>query len=99
MAPQNGVLDNFNRSDGALGANWTAFAGFEKGDVNTNQVRAGGTSDMRSYWNPITATAADCEAFMTFATLGGGTPQMGVFLRAVDSGGVDAYIAYWDSGS
>lgn len=65
--PTTSVLDNFNRGNGGLGANWSdIFAGLT---INTNVV-AGTNADNGAFYNPITP-GPDSEVFLTISTLPG----------------------------
>lgn len=61
--PTLGILDNFNRANGALGANWRGCTatGFYQINGNNVQVRNSGFV----YWNP-TVFGANQEAYLTF---------------------------------
>jgi hypothetical protein len=61
-----GVLDNFNRGDGAPGANWSALWGDPQFEIVSNQAYASG-SWKSGYWNPGTF-GPDSEVFLTNVT-------------------------------
>lgn len=67
-APSLAVLDNFNRANGGLGANWTTgfYAGSVAPTITSNQV-AGNASYAEAWWNPASYT--ESEAYITVATL------------------------------
>jgi uncharacterized repeat protein (TIGR01451 family) len=62
--PALGILDNFNRANGALGANWAGCTGtgVYRVDGNSAQVRSNGFV----YWN-ASSFGANQEAYMTFS--------------------------------
>lgn len=91
------LLDNFNRSDGELGSGWTAVNGYEKGDVNSNQHRAGGTSNSWAYWNASTF-GPNCEASITITGVPSSNSGMLALRLTNTSGGVNGYLAGYHGG-
>ena len=75
--PQTAVLDNFNRSNGAPGANWidqpTKFA------IATNAL-APRTGDNYIEWNP-TVFGANQEVFVKFSTVSTSAPEQNLMLK------------------
>lgn len=68
--PTTGILDNFNRTDGDAGANWTtAFSNNGKPVIESNQLKnpTGNANNSGAYWNPSTFT--DCEIYVTLPVL------------------------------
>lgn len=64
--PTTPVLDDFNRANGALGANWGApsASGDATPTIFSNAMVAGSGVYGSAYWNP--ATYLDCEVYATF---------------------------------
>jgi hypothetical protein len=61
-----GILDDFNRSDGSPGANWSAMWGDPQFTISSNQAYA--AAAWRSgYWN-VEEFGPDCEAYITNVT-------------------------------
>jgi len=64
--PTNGVLDNFNRADGSVGANWSvAMADYPVPGILSNELNWPQYPSM--YWNP-TLFNADQESFVKCVT-------------------------------
>lgn len=67
--PTTPILDDFNRSDGAIGSNWTSPA-LQSADVAptilTNVAIGGASAYGSAYWNPETF-GPDSEVYMTIA--------------------------------
>lgn len=82
------LLDNFNRADGGLGANWTtpSFSWSPTAlAILSNQVKTG-TGASWQYWNP-TEFGRDCEVTVTVATRPGtDTKRFYIYLRTDVSG-------------
>lgn len=89
------ATDDFNRSNGAVGSNWTVLSG--SFNVSSNQVVAGtvggGTANM-AIWNAVSFTA-DQIGVLTITHNGGlgvygGTPQsaLGICLRCSSGNGM-----------
>jgi hypothetical protein len=75
--PQTAVLDNFNRANGAIGANWMdETSGFS---INSNQlVPAAGTSYIE--WSPATF-GTNQEVFTRIAAVGGASQEINLMLK------------------
>jgi hypothetical protein len=76
--PQNGVLDNFNRANGAVGSNWEGLTGtsFYKIASSRLDVQAGGPL----VWKP-TSFGTSQEAYVTLSTIDSRSPSQGVLLK------------------
>ena len=71
--PTTSVLDNFDRSNGPVGSNWTALFTGSGLEIFTNQIgNNGDTGAGEMYWNPITP-GPDTEAYCTWATVASGS--------------------------
>jgi glucose/arabinose dehydrogenase len=76
--PTTGVLDNFNRANGALGGNW--------GDSNVsivisaNAIKQSGTGWGDAVWTGSTF-AADQEAFVKLSTISAATNELDLMLK------------------
>jgi hypothetical protein len=53
LAPYTPVLDDFNRADGGLGANWDTWWAFSAGSIVGNKFEST-TASPGGYWNPTT---------------------------------------------
>lgn len=62
--PEMGILDNFNRANGALGANWSGCTGTGVYRINGNNVQV--RSNGFVYWN-ASSFGANQEAYLTFS--------------------------------
>jgi hypothetical protein len=80
--PTTGVLDNFNRADGPVGANWQGAT--NNFSIVGNQVNVGNTANMR-YMTWSTAFGGNQEAFLTFTQVSPTSPEQGLLLK--DNGG------------
>ena len=94
--PTAGVLDDANRADGAMGANWsTDYPNLASSAMRilTNQIApVSGGGDSNGWWNPGTFGPSS-EVFVTLATVGGTGDYAYVAARVVspDTTGVDGY--------
>ena len=78
--PSTGVLDNFNRANGAIGSNWS---GNKSGySISSNQLLVG-TSGSNSdiYWN-ASSFDADQEAYITFTQLNTNAVEQDLLLKS-----------------
>ena len=84
-APTTPVVDNFNRADGPVGANWTAIIATPEplfAIVSNKAVAAAGLFTRSGYWNPTTfGGTTDCWVIWD-AGHGAGTPERDVWVRA-----------------
>ncbi len=87
--PAAAVLDNFNRANGALGANWAGTTAQTRFRVNANSAQALGVGGA-VWWNAGAAFGASQEAYMTLTAIGASTSTLtrtqGLLLK---SNGVD----------
>lgn len=99
--PTTGLLDDFDRADGAVGANWTLAQGTHSLLVETNQVKkdALDTTGTAMLWNG--AAGDDQEAWATVTTVPSGLLDGFWFLvRMTGSGATrDGYQAGWSGTS
>ena len=89
------ATDNFNRADGALGANWTSpcQAGNASGTVISNQYGgSGGNDQYDGLW--VVQFAADCAVEIDVVSALTGDQEIDPILRAsnINSGSETAYI-------
>jgi len=84
--PTTPVLDDFNRSNGAIGSNWSTPA-VGSSDVaptiNTNVVIAGTSVYGSAYWN-VETFGPDCEVYMTIPAAATGWSAGFLTCRAQD---------------
>jgi hypothetical protein len=80
--PSTGVLDNFNRANGAVGSNWTGTTGtsFYKIASNRLDVQLGGPL----LWKPSSFGTSQ-EAFVKLSTIDSRSPSQGLLLKAQSS--------------
>jgi hypothetical protein len=72
IGPTTPILDNFNRANGAAGANWSLIkpTGFAAMKIANNAALDSSTTAFAwNYWNPATF-GPNCEAYVTVATYG-----------------------------
>lgn len=82
--PSTGILDDFNRANGALGTNWETTTYWGSGLlIDTNQVASNG-GERAAKWT--TAFAADQEVYVTLAVL-----QTGICGFLIRDTGTDFY--------
>lgn len=95
--PSTPLLDDFNRADGALGANYSAGAYAAASRIVSNRAVpvAGGAWSSR-YWNP--STFKDCEAWVDLAVLPAGF-KVELYLRAIAGANLNQYTCYITSGA
>ena len=92
--PANAVIDNFNRSNGALGASWAGSTSqtLFRIDGNNVQVRLLGGNIYRSGGSEN--YGADQEAYFTFSKALAGNNRQGGLLLKVDTGGLGVINRY-----
>jgi hypothetical protein len=99
--PSTGVLDDFNRADGALGANWNNIdPGYPLPVVASDQAAcANSTIDPSAYWT--TSFAADQEVFVKLGEYpaGDSTVLMVRISGSLPSTTEDGYAVYFDGTS
>lgn len=97
--PTTSVLDNFNRADGALGANWSAAGAVPAytggAAVVSNQCSNTGVADDSRIW-AASVFGPNSEAYFTFESNGG---YKGVILRLVNANTTSAsgYMVLFDN--
>jgi hypothetical protein len=113
--PTTGLLDAFNRANGALGANWTKgiYATTDSGlTITTNVVLsdgAGGRANAHGFWNPGTF-GPDSEATLDVVSasgtvvglwvrLSGTTGSMNGYAWKRDIGGATNEMSRYDAGA
>ncbi len=83
--PSAPVLDNFNRANGSIGANWSGATSLYGISSNQLLIGSGGYgSDL--YWNPA-SFGADQEAYFTFTQVNSSADAQGVGLKAQSNTG------------
>ena len=83
--PTTGVVDTFNRANGALGGSWLgATAGYAIAD---NRLDVGASEDI--YWSGASFGAVQ-EAYVTLTTIDPGAAEIGLVLKAQSSVGAGA---------
>ncbi len=80
--PSTGVLDGFNRADGALGANWSGNTSDYR--IIANRLDVGTTEDI--YWN-VTSFGPDQEAFVTLDVIDPDASEIGLVLKSQSNNG------------
>lgn len=84
--PASVVLDNFNRSNGDVGSNWSGATGSYS--INGDELNIDSDGDI--YWN-TTLFGADQEVFITLTTIDEGAQEIDLLLKAQSS-------SEWDDG-
>jgi hypothetical protein len=80
--PANGLLDTFNRADGAIGSGWSGqAAGYA---IASNQLDVGNGGDL--YW-AATRFGATQEVYVTLSTIDASASEIDLLLKAQDSSG------------
>lgn len=95
------LLDDFNRENGAIGANWTADAlgfGSDLATIESNQARspAGGAGWSEAYWNPATF-GPDFEVYVQVPVKPANNQIAGIHWvhpTGLGGTGVDGFSAY-----
>jgi len=92
--PSTPILDNFNRADGALGANWTAppQATDSTPEIFSNVVTGVGSLNNSAYWNAATFGAT--EAFLTIPTSVVGGARFSPYARIQNPNSATVFAAY-----
>lgn len=65
--PSTAVLDDANRANGGLGANWTTVIG--AGGITSNQIKPTPGNDFAAYWN-VADFGVDAEVYCDIVTVG-----------------------------
>jgi len=87
--PATPVLDNFNRANGGLGANWIDEASAYS--ISTNQVRHNGPI-ARTEWGPA-VFGADQEAYLTWTGITWSASEQGLILKSQGTSSAAGHIA------
>ena len=75
--PSTVIIDDFNRSNGGVGSNWSGdTSGYA---IVSNRLDVGLSEDI--YWN-ASLFGVDQEAFVTFTTIDQTSPELGIILKA-----------------
>jgi hypothetical protein len=80
--PSTSILDNFNRVNGSIGANWAGNT--SNYAVSSNQLDVGSSEDI--YWQS-TYYGVDQEAFVTLSTIDSNATEIGLILKAQANNG------------
>jgi hypothetical protein len=96
FSPDNPVRDNFNRADGALGANWNAISGDCTPTIASNAVAGCGTGTTSGEASFVTSYAADMEAYVTVTAVTASSNFVGVGIRTSSGNSVSCT---WKGGS
>lgn len=93
--PGNGVLDDFNRANGGLGANWIGNTDMGFYAISNNSVKVGNSGYL--YWN--NQFGPNQEVFYTFGAIGPKVTEADLLLKAsggnlVDYGGWTLEVHY-----
>jgi PKD repeat protein len=84
--PSTNVLDNFNRSNGAIGSNWSgSTSGYS---IAGNKLDVGSGDDI--FWSP-TSFGTDQEVFVTFTTIDQSGSELDLLLKSQSN-------SSWNSG-
>lgn len=107
--PTTPVLDNFNRADGSLGANWVNPTGGcyhgELAIISSQCAQAGDTGyGTMSAYN--TSFGPDCEFYVTATAVTAGVSQIQLYIRSsanldgsCSGNGYDLKVSFWNTGS
>jgi hypothetical protein len=96
--PTCGIVDDFNRANGPIGALWSAWmqTGAAMPNISSSQVTGVATSYNSIFWNSA-AFGPNCEAYITVATKpsnGTDYPEMYARLKDFTSTTTDGYAVY-----
>lgn len=93
--PTTSVLDNFNRANGGLGANWSnaLVSGDGSFAINTNVVAAAGAGFSSGWWTASFGPAS--EVIVDIPTLAGNNTDIDIYIRIVNPGAsnITSYLA------
>lgn len=78
------TLDDFNRADGGLGANWSTLAGTLS--IASNQLAGGTAGNNVAVWTPA-SPGPDCEVWCEVSVKPNSGQFMTLALRTIDLGG------------
>jgi glucose/arabinose dehydrogenase len=85
--PTTGVLDNFNRANGALGGSWVSTSGVA---ISSNQL-APTSGSSSPIWNGA-VFGADQEAFVTLSVITASSPEHDLLLKVQGTSATSALI-------
>jgi len=92
-----GILDNFNRTNGSIGNNWSGnTSGYA---IAANQLDVGSTEDI--YWN-VESFGTNQEAFVTLTAIDPNATEIGLVLKAQSNAGIgtgEIEVLYKPSGN
>jgi hypothetical protein len=95
--PSTGILDNFNRSNGAIGSFWSgSTTGYS---IIGHQLVVGGGQDI--YWN-MAYQGVDQEAYVTLSTIDPGASEIALMLKSQSNIGISPgqiAVVYYPSGN
>lgn len=74
------AADNFNRSDGALGSNWTGITSFSGMEIVSNEARTGEGGYKFAFWN---AEGFGDDQYSEAVARNGTNAESGVIVRAI----------------
>ncbi len=84
--PSTGVIDAFNRANGAIGTSWSGrTSGYS---IASNQLRLNSQGEQDIYWN-ATTYGADQEVHVTLTTIPSNGTEMGLVLKSQSNTGVN----------
>jgi len=87
--PTTGVLDNFNRSNGAIGGNWDGHTWTYS--ISSNQLLVDATADNPIIWNPA-SFGADQQAYYKFGAINGTATEINLMLKMQGSDWTDGVV-------
>ncbi len=85
--PSGSILDDFNRSDGAIGSNWSGdTSGYS---IASNQLDVGTGGEI--YWSAA-SSGADQEVFVTLTNVDANSTEQGLLLKSQSSSGYSSGV-------
>lgn len=78
--PTRGILDNFNRANGAVGPNWAGLPSPTSGAFRIFANHAEVFNPGSMWWTP-SSFGANQEAYLTFTQIRAGAPEQGLMLK------------------
>jgi hypothetical protein len=80
--PSTGILDNFNRANGGIGANWGGVTiGYS---ISSNRLRVVNNGDNYIFWS-VASFGADQEVHVTLATIAADATEIDLLLKSQSS--------------
>lgn len=86
-SPTTSVLDDFNRANGTLGANWTTQGGAAAPAIVSNQLSSGTNTYASAIWTSGATFADPQEVFVTLVTKPSGNLTNGLWVGVFRSAG------------